>query len=490
MNAELRRAGVCGCIAFLSLLAWAIVTPAFQAPDEPTHLAYIQRVAETGQAPRADDTARPALSSQGRNALDATGFGQLIGSPLARPPLDAAALRQARALLARPARQDDGGGAAAYSTYPPLYYALGLAPYLAADAAGATLVESLTAVRIISCLLSALTVVLLFLIAREIVPRTPLAWPTAALGVGLMPYFGFIGSSVNNDVLVATVCAAVLLALARALRYGLTPRRAVVLGLLCAAGVVTKPTFYALLPAVLAAVVLLLVRARRAPGAPGGTRVAAAVIASFALPITLYAVVNYGVWGRSLVPTGTGVVTTSVTATAQRSVSGLLSYITQFWLPRLGFLTDQVGGAYPLWETMFKGYVGRFGWLDYQFPQWVFLVVLAVWAGLLVLIVRALWVGRDAVRRRAGEVVVYALMVAGLVIVIGVPGYDYRLDTGYVFEQARYLFPILGLHAALIALAVRGAGARAAPYLAPLLIVLTAALNLGGLLMTAARYYS
>lgn len=489
MSADLRNATVCAGIVFLSLLAWAIVTPAFQAPDEPTHLAYIQRLAETGKAPRPSDSARPALSAQGRSALEATRFSAIIGNPLGKPAREPADVERARALLDADASQDDGGGAAAYSSYPPLYYALGAGPYLAADAAGATLVGSLTAVRLLSCLLSALTVLLLFLFAREIVPSTRAAWPTAALGVGLMPYFGFIGSSVNNDVLVATISAAVLLVIARSMRHGLTVRRAVSLGLLCAAGVITKPTFYGLIPGILLAVAFVVTRAWRTDRATA-PRAATAVLLSFAAPVALYAALNYGVWGRSLTPRGTGLPDAAVVTSARQSVSGLLSYVGQFWLPRAWFLNDQVDGVYPLWETMFKGYAGRFGWLDYAFPGWVFNVVLAVWVMLLGLVVRALVICRAALRGRVAEVIVYTAMVLGLIVVIGVPGYDYRLSTGYPFEQARYLFPLLGLHAALIALAVRGAGARIGAYLAPSLILLTAALNTGGLLITFARYYS
>ena len=51
-------------------------------------------------------------------------------------------------------------------------------------------------------------------------------------------------------------------------------------------------------------------------------------------------------------------------------------------------------------------------------------------------------------------------MVAGLAVSIGFSGIRYRKDTGFIFEQARYLLPLLPLYAAGVALAALGAGRR------------------------------
>lgn len=482
-------AAVCVSV-FLSLLAWALITPPFQAPDEPTHLAYVQRLAETGRAPSPEEVDRPPLSSELAAGLDATGFSGIIGDPTARSPSTAAAERRAERLLTDTAPQDDGGGATAYATYPPLYYALGAVPYLLADWAGATILGKLTGVRLLSCVLSTLTVLFVVLFLREAFPRSGRAWVPAALSVGLLPYFGFIGSSINSDVLLAAVSAGLLAALARAFRRGLTTKRAVLIGAVVALGVLTKPAFYGLIPGV--AIAMLVLAARRWPESPGAVvRALAGFAGAAVVPVVLYVALSVGVWDRPLSPSGGVALTgTEQDPTArERSLRGLLSYAWQFWLPRPWFLTNQVGPDYPLWETMFKGFFGRFGWLDYQLPAWAYSTVLVIWGVLLALVVRALVIGRTALRTRAGELLSYGVMVLGLMVVIAVPAYNYRLDTGFPFEQGRYLFPLLGLYAALVVLALRGIGERLAPYLAVGVVVATGALDVGGLLLTVGRYY-
>ena len=84
----------------------------------------------------------------------------------------------------------------------------------------------------------------------------------------------------------------------------------------------------------------------------------------------------------------------------------------------------------------------------------------------------------------------YLLMFAGLLVVIAVPGYDYRLTNGQAFEQARYLFPVLALLGGMYALAIKGAGRRFGGYVAVTLVASTGALDILGLLLTLARYYS
>lgn len=484
------QALACFLCVFASALAWSVVTPPFQAPDEPLHLAYVQRLAETGRTPLPSESNRPGLSTEGAAALDATGFSGVIGNPLAKPPWTDVDQRRAEATLSNGLPQDDGGGTAAYSNYPPTYYLLAAVPYLAAQAGGADLIQTLAFVRLVSCLLTALTAVFVMLFVREILPGTPGAWLAAGLACGLLPYVGFIGSSVNNDNLLALAGTALFFILARSFRLGFTTPRAVAVGALVVLGLASKPNFAGLLPGVAVGVMFLLVQAWRREAVIPWRQAGAVLGTGIALGVAFIAV-TVGVWNRPVIPSAAGVGSAASSAPAQRSTRGLLSYLWQFWLPRPWFIQDQIkGGGYQLYETMFKGFIGRFGWLDYQFPAWVYTTVLAVWAALLALGVRALWLGRSAIRTRGAEMATYALMLVGLLVVIAVPGYDYRLTNGQAFEQARYLFPVLALLGGLYGLAIRGAGRRAGGYVAVGLVASTAALDLLGLLLTVARYYS
>jgi hypothetical protein len=78
----------------------------------------------------------------------------------------------------------------------------------------------------------------------------------------------------------------------------------------------------------------------------------------------------------------------------------------------------------------------------------------------------------------------------GLAGLIGAACYRYWLDTdGQRFEQARYLLPLLPLYGALVALAVRGAGRRAAPVVAAVAVVLMIGWSAYAQIITVIRYY-
>lgn len=500
-RSALRSAAACGLIVFINLVAWSIVTPPFQAPDEPTHLAHVQRIAETGQAPRPSELDRPALSSAGMKALELTSFGSVIGNVFAKPPWTERDDRRVSEDLKGSvtggipeAPSDDGGGAAAYSGYPPTYYALLAIPYLAAKVGGATIFGELAAARIGSSLLTALAMIAIFMFIRELLPRSRAVWAPATLCVGLMPYVAFIGSSVNNDVLVTFTAALVFLSLALCFRRGLTVRRAVFVGVASALVLISKPTVFPLLAGVALGLAIVAVRAAREDSRVALRSLAAVALGAF-VPLAVFMVINTGLWDRPLNPYEAGSVGTaegagtSAELQKDRSVTGLFSYAFQFWLPRPSFLTNQVGDVYPLWETMFKGFVGRFGWVDFAFPNWVFNVVLAVWSVLLVLVARALVIGRTTLRQRLPEFITYLVMTLGLLAFVAAFGYVWKLDTEVLVEQARYLFPLLALYGALVGLALNGAGVRLARYLAPTLVILVVTLNIGGLLLSVARYY-
>ena len=204
--------------------------------------------------------------------------------------------------------------------------------------------------------------------------------------------------------------------------------------------------------ALLGAVVLY----RRIPRAEHRSAVAAAA-AAVLTPVLGYVLLSRFIWDRPIfAPEGSTVVSTG----RQSSAKGTISYLLQFYFPRLPFLQDQIPGRFPVYSIWFKQYVGRFGWLDYSFAPAVTTVALAVWLFLLALGARALAAARAAVGSRLAELATYAAMTVGLLIAIGVPAYDYVLSTTYTFEQIRYLFPLLALYAGLIGLAVRGAGPR------------------------------
>jgi hypothetical protein len=144
----------------------------------------------------------------------------------------------------------------------------------------------------------------------------------------------------------------------------------------------------------------------------------------------------------------------------------------------------------PFWETWFKGFVGRFGWLDYDFPAWVYEVAKYVSLAVCALALAELARRREALRRRLGELSVYVLALVGVCVVIGVQSYRFLVVNGGVFEQARYLLPLLCLYGAIVALAVRSGGRRWGPVIAAALVVLAIGHDLYAQAISISRYYA
>ncbi len=80
-------------------------------------------------------------------------------------------------------------------------------------------------------------------------------------------------------------------------------------------------------------------------------------------------------------------------------------------------------------------------------------------------------------------------MTLGLLILVNGNGFAVRADGGVGFEQARYLFPLLALYAAIVALAARGAGRRYGPPVGVLLVTLAIAHTALAMVVTLTRYY-
>ena len=80
-------------------------------------------------------------------------------------------------------------------------------------------------------------------------------------------------------------------------------------------------------------------------------------------------------------------------------------------------------------------------------------------------------------------------MTLGVLAEIGYAGIRYRASTGFGFEQARYLFPMLALYGLFVVLVARGAGRRWAPVLGAALVLLAMAHSLFAETLTISRYY-
>jgi hypothetical protein len=468
-------------VAVCNAAAWSILTPAFQVPDEQTHVAYAQQIAESGRPPvakRGDEQLAPellaAMSRTRFGTLDAPTYGTAVWSPLQQRLLDA----ELHAGLAR--HGNDTAGPAAPE--PPLYYALEAIPYRVAS--GATLLDRIALMRLLSALMAGATALFVFLFVRECLPGRPWAWTVGALGAALSPVLGFVSGGVNPDALLFAICAAVFHALAVAFRRGLTTRRAAWIGAILAAGLVGKINFYGLVPGALLALALaarasaggLNMRAARLVGVAAGVAVA---------PFLLLTALDALVWDRAFVLARTP----AEAPQDHGDLSGQLSYLWQVFLPRLPGQSTAFPDFYPGWQLWLKGFVGKFGWTVVSFSEWAYRLGAVLLGLVLVLAARTAVRERATLRRRRWELLGYVAMTGGLLLLIGLvalrgfaPGISGAI-------QGRYLLPLLALFATLLALAARGVGDRWGRTVGVALVLVCVGWSLFGQLLTIAWFY-
>jgi hypothetical protein len=210
-----------------------------------------------------------------------------------------------------------------------------------------------------------------------------------------------------------------------------------------------------------------------------------------ALPVIAYGVLNATVWHRGGITAGglAGATSTSAQAAHTITLNESLDYIWQLYLPRLPFMHHRDFIGYPLTTLWLDGTIGRFGWLDYSFPEWVYGVAKWVFIALGLLALSTIVRLRRAIVPLLPLLGCFAVMAVGLLGAIGYTGIRYRANTGVPFEQARYLFPLLALYALFVVIAARGVGRRWAPALGGALVVLAMAHGLFAETLTISRYY-
>ena len=289
------------------------------------------------------------------------------------------------------------GGYSYASSQPPLYYALTAVAYRVSP--DTDLLSRVHAMRLVSALLAAITVLLVFLFVRELLPGTAWAWTLGALAVALLPVFGNVSGGVNDDNLLFTAAAGAFLGLAASFRRGLTVGLGALIGASAAVGVLAKFTMLGLLPG-LGIGLLLLVWTASPENRPAAIRGLITAVAVAAIPVGVYMVLNSAVWDRGLYFASSSGGKPAPTGGAIGAHSGFLGHLWQFYLPRLPFMTDEFT-QYPLIHVWFEGFVGRFGGGDYSLPHVVDFFAAAVYAFVAVLFVRGLASARDALRRRA-----------------------------------------------------------------------------------------
>jgi 4-amino-4-deoxy-L-arabinose transferase-like glycosyltransferase len=476
-----REAWICALVACLNAACWSFITPPFQVPDEPDHYSYVEQLALTGEPP--SSPASKEYSSDETLALEDLRTDRVRLQPEDRAIISEAEQRQLEhnleAIETTPIRATKAAGVA--TAEPPLYYVLELIPYELG--AGGTVLDRLELMRLLSAAMAGLTALFVFLFAREALPRVRWAWSVAGGGVAVTPLLGFMSGGVTPEALLYAISAAAFFCMARAFRRGLTPARAAAIGAVVAIGLLTKLNFVGFTPGIAFGVVVLIGRAKKPSRATvyRGLAIAVAATVTLALAAAVAAAA-----GKSAFSTPTAAVRS---ITGHGSLLGRANYIWQFFLPRVPGMPDDFSGIFTTRQIWFNGLVGLYGWLDTTFPNWVYEAALVPTAGLALLGMRAVVASRGALASRRGELATYALMAAGLLILVGSASYTGFPQFAGAYAESRYLLPLLALMGAALALAARGAGRRWGPTVGVSILVLFVAHDIFSQLQVIARYY-
>jgi hypothetical protein len=476
-----RAAWLCALVACLNAVAWSFVSPPFQTPDEPSHFAYVQLLAETGRIPDANYED----GSPEENLVVSVLRVQLNSlTPFNHPISTEAQQRELESAMASGASREGAGGAGPASSEPPLFYALQTIPYEIAS--GGSLLDRLQLMRLLCALMAAITAMFAYLFVREALPGVPRAWTVGGLAVALFPLLGMMSGAVNPDAMLFAVCAALYYCLARGFRRGLTNRLAFAIGILTCVGFLTKLNFIGFAPGVLLGFLLLAVRTKRRPAersqlslwALGG---ALAIAISPALADLAFSQLS----NHSALSSVSGTV-----STARQSFFHELSYIWQFYLPRVPGMPTYFPGILTPRLFWFNGLVGLYGWDVIPFPNWVYNVALVVGCAIAALALRELIRGRGGLRRRIPELLVYGVTAIGVMAMVGTQSFVAdAIDGRETYWEPRYMLPMLALWGLVATLAVRGAGKRWGPVIVVLLVAAFLGHDIVSQLQVVGRFY-
>jgi hypothetical protein len=176
--------------------------------------------------------------------------------------------------------------------HPPLAYTV-LAPFYSLGPPD--VLSKLFILRIVSALLSGITLLLVWVSARWLWPAAPAVAILATSYVALLPERAASAGRVNNDLLVEITCAAVFALLARVWAGGPTWRQAALVGLCLGLGVLSKLSVSILLPVVLGGWIAgaLIHRQRRSTAAGQTALILALALACF-VAVVVRNLVLYG----------------------------------------------------------------------------------------------------------------------------------------------------------------------------------------------------
>src|SRR6266566_10051792 len=121
LRAVPHAAWLCALVALANGLAWSLLVPPFEVPDENAHYAYVQQVAEGGTLPRRI-LPEGKLSPAEDATLGAIDFYQIVGQTHNPAPFSQLQQQEIDAVGRQQLSTRGDGDALTASNNPPLYY--------------------------------------------------------------------------------------------------------------------------------------------------------------------------------------------------------------------------------------------------------------------------------------------------------------------------------------------------------------------------------
>jgi hypothetical protein len=455
-------------VAAITGATWSLVIPALQGPDEVSHFSYVQKIVDAHELPwhpsgQSNPVSVLPYSDEVLVALDQAGLGPLAANPAARPlwtKPDERVWAQIDATLSNE-RKRDGGFTSAFKN-PPVYYLYEAVPYAAAS--GGSFFDRQFVTRMANIPLLLIALVFVWLVAGELAGR---GWPQvlATASASLVPQLLNVTSTVNPDIMLIAEWSGAIYLIALLMRRG------------------PRPLWIALLAGVCVLSALTHVR-----GLPLFIPAAVAVLVSLAR-------------GRRPIPVGllTGSVaaiyTLAVLALSTRGSGSLrefVSYVWQFYLPRLSFMNPKIGpDDYGFRQAYVERLYGTLAQLEVVLPRgvadWLWWITLAGLVALVVALIRQ-W---RSVQRQSE--LAWVLLLAIFTLLLGLHLAAYRSMVGAPLDPiltARYVLPLLPLFGVAIALIAKALPRRAAGAFAGFVLAGGVALQLGSIGLLVTRFYA
>ena len=474
--------------AAVQSIAWDISLPAFQGPDENGHFAYVQHLAETGTLPSRYGGTQ-SVSSEESEALRVLNLRALIGNPSARPAWTSADLglwHQAERNLP-PGSRTNGVGPNSTAQNPPLYYAIMAVPYRVF--VWLPLLKRVFLLRLFNAAFFLITVALTWIVAGDLFGRVRWKQAVAAGAVAVQPQLAYLSAVINADNLLIALCTAVFVMAVRLVMRGPSLGRVLGTSSLVAAACLTHGRGLATIPVLGVALVVAAVRhrTRRRDALVGAAAAIVPILAGLGLVVL---VGNGGTGGGSL---GGSLYGGQVHAlnTGAFNLRQFLSSIYQFYFPKLPSMRPRIGPEYGYRQVFINTFYGTFGSLEVTWRQRIYdLLQVGSALGLVAFYTACVARWRSLVRSWPVVTVMLAFLFVTLFF-LHYASYRALIGNGGIdpIIVGRYLLPMVALFGLAIAFTVGSLPRRIGPPVGAAILSIGVLLALGGIGITAVRFY-